>query len=48
MNHSKIRITIVFAAVAALGLFVQACGATGASQQRLTSSPVVSTSPAQR
>jgi len=48
MNHSKIRATGVFAVLVALGLFVQACGASGANQQRATSTPVVSNSPTQR
>jgi len=48
MNNSKFRVTSVLAALFALGLFVQACGATGAGQQRPTSSPVVSNSPTQR
>ena len=48
MNDSKFRVTSVFVALFAFGVLVQACGATGATQQRPTSSAVVSTSPAQR
>jgi len=48
MNNSKFGVTSVFVALFALCLLVQACGAGGATQQRSTSSPVVSTSPSQR
>jgi len=48
MNHSKIRVTSVLAALFALSLFVQACGAAGSNQQQAASSPVVSNSPPRR
>lgn len=44
MNNSKFRVTSVLAALFALGLFVQACGAAGANQQPASNSPVVSNS----
>ncbi len=47
MTHSKVAITGLFV-VLTLSAFVQACGAVGAGQQRASSTPVVSTSPAQR
>ena len=48
MNNSKIPATSVLAALFALSLLVQACGAAGAKQQPAASSPVVSNSPPQR
>ena len=48
MNNSKIRVTGLLAALFALSLLVQACGAAGANQQQAARTPVVSSSPPQR